>query len=166
MAESPAVTIAPCRIDDVAVLVAGWHATNIATYPYVAEHQRHSLADADAFFRDMVLPRCLVLVARRAEQPVGLLALEAPWIRQFAVFAPWQRQGIGGALLQAARTSSPELRLFTYQRNTPARRFYEKHGFVAVGFGISPPPEDEPDVEYRWQAGPARPGPPARGGIG
>ena len=27
---------------------------------------------------------------------------------------------------------------------------FEKHGFVAVKFGISPPPESAPDVEYAW----------------
>jgi hypothetical protein len=28
---------------------------------------------------------------------------------------------------------------------------YEKHGFKAVKFGLSPPPESAPDVEYRWR---------------
>jgi hypothetical protein len=43
------------------------------------------------------------------------------------------------------------LRLFTFQRNVPARSFYEKYGFRAVRFGVSPAPENEPDVEYRWE---------------
>jgi hypothetical protein len=34
-----------------------------------------------------------------------------------------------------------------------ARSFYEKQGFVAVYSGVSPPPESEPDVEYRWRPG-------------
>ena len=82
-----------------------------------------------------------------------MLALEVPWIRQFAVFPEYQRRGIGTALLRNARKCSPrELRLFTFQRNDVARAFYEKQGFVPVAFGISPPPELEPDVEYRWVA--------------
>jgi hypothetical protein len=32
-----------------------------------------------------------------------------------------------------------------------ARSFYEKHGFFPVRFGISPPPESEPDVLSRWK---------------
>jgi ribosomal protein S18 acetylase RimI-like enzyme len=92
-------------------------------------------------------------VATRTEQLVGVLVLEAPWIRHFAVFPDYQRQGIGSVLLRRARELSPrELRLFTFQRNDKARAFYEKHGFTAVAFGISPAPELEPDVEYRWIA--------------
>ncbi len=29
--------------------------------------------------------------------------------------------------------------------------FYEKNGFIAEKYGISPPPESEPDVEYHWR---------------
>jgi len=134
-------------------LVAGWHRTNLASYPYVQAHQDHTLEDARRFFRGSVLAECRVWVAERARQPVGVLALREPWIRQLAVFPPFQRQGIGTALLATARTHSPEeLRLYTFQRNNAARAFYERHGFLAVAFGVSPAPESEPDVEYRWQA--------------
>ena len=62
-----------------------------------------------------------------------------------------QRRGIGAALLQQAKALSPAgVQLHTHQQNTQARAFYEKHGFRAVAFGISPPPESEPDVEYHW----------------
>jgi ribosomal protein S18 acetylase RimI-like enzyme len=44
------------------------------------------------------------------------------------------------------------LRLFTFQRNDKARAFYQKHGFRVVALGVSPAPELEPDVEYRWVA--------------
>ena len=63
-----------------------------------------------------------------------------------------QRCGVGTALLRKAAELSPDgLRLFTFQRNERARSFYEKHGFRVVKFGTSPPPENEPDVEYRWE---------------
>jgi ribosomal protein S18 acetylase RimI-like enzyme len=63
---------------------------------------------------------------------------------------------VGSALLRQAAQLSPEgLRLFTFRRNEPGRRFYEKHGFRAVKFGTSPPPESEPDVEYRWEPRPS-----------
>jgi ribosomal protein S18 acetylase RimI-like enzyme len=139
--------------DDFDELVAKWHETNLASYRYNAVQQRHTLADARHFFRTRVLPACEVFVATRADRRVGVLVLEAPWIRQFAVFPEYQRQGIGSTLLRRARERSPhELRLFTFQRNYTARAFYEKHGFTAVAFGVSPAPELEPDVEYRWNA--------------
>jgi GNAT superfamily N-acetyltransferase len=132
-------------------LVRRWHETNQASYPYVALHRQHTLDDARHFFRRRVLPACEVWVAHDETQLRGLLALEAPWIRQFAVFPEHQRRGVGTRLLARARASSPgELRLFTFRRNAPARAFYEKHGFAAVAFGVSPAPESEPDVEYHW----------------
>jgi GNAT superfamily N-acetyltransferase len=134
-------------------LVAKWHETNLASYRYNAVQQSHTLADARNFFRTRLLPACDVLVAMRADRRLGMLALEAPWIRHFAVFPEHQRQGIGSALLGRARELSPrELRLFTFQRNEKGRAFYAKHGFTAVAFGLSPAPELEPDVEYRWIA--------------
>ncbi len=137
--------------DDFDALVARWHETNLASYPYNKEQQKHTLADARRFFRDHVLTQCIVLVATRSGQRLGMLALQAPWIRHFAIFPEYQRQGVGTALLHRARElSAAELRLFTFQRNAPARAFYARHGFDVVAFGVSPAPELEPDVEYRW----------------
>jgi len=132
-------------------IVRRWHETNLASYPYVEEHQRHTLDGARAFFRARVLGACTVWVGEESGKLLGLLALEAPWIRQLAVFPEHQRRGVGTALLREALACSPaELRLFTFQRNDKARAFYEKHGFTVVALGISPAPELEPDVEYRW----------------
>jgi GNAT superfamily N-acetyltransferase len=134
-------------------LVARWHETNTVTYSYNAEHRRHTLEGARRFFRTELLPLCEVWVAVASDERVGLIALDVPWIRHFAVFPEHQRKGIGTALLGFARTRSPdELRLFTFQRNAPARAFYEHYGFTAVAFGVSPAPESEPDVEYHWHA--------------
>jgi len=144
---------------DFSALVSRWHGTNLLSYPYSAEHQRHSLQDALSFFRHRVLAECDVWIAERDDALAGLLAMQPPWIRHLTVFPEFQRQGIGTALLSKARECSPgELRLFTFQRNHPARAFYERHAFVAVAFGVSPPPESVPDVEYRWPKGQAMEG--------
>ena len=153
MSHKPTISIRAYADGDFNVLVERWHETNLVSFRYVEEHQKHTLADAQGFFRSRVVPACELWVATRAEQLLGLVALEAPWIRQFAVFPENQRQGVGTALLHKARERSPaELRLFTFQRNTAARAFYERYGFAAVAFGVSPAPELEPDVEYRWTA--------------
>jgi putative acetyltransferase len=132
-------------------LVRRWHETNLVSYPYSAEHQRHTLEDATIFFRERILAECDVWVAEMRGARAGLIAIQAPWIRHLAVFPEHQRNGIGTELLRKARERSPhELRLYTFQRNHPARAFYDHHGFVAVAFGTSPPPESEPDVEYCW----------------
>ncbi|MEP7207081.1 MAG: GNAT family N-acetyltransferase [Casimicrobiaceae bacterium] len=140
---------------DFAEVVSGWHDTNRATYAYNATQRGRTLADAEAFFGNVVVPTCALLVAHADGHAVGVLALEAPWIRQLAVFSKFRREGIGTALLKSARMLSPdELRLFTFRRNRGARHFYRRHGFVTVRFGMSPPPESEPDVEYAWMAMP------------
>jgi ribosomal protein S18 acetylase RimI-like enzyme len=147
-------TIRDFEHSDFDEIVAGWHKTNLVSYPYVRAHQEHSLENARQFFRDIVLAECRVWVAECLCQPAGLLALRDSWIRQLAVFPAFQRQRVGTALLQMARAQSPgQLQLFTFRRNVAARAFYERHGFSVVAFGVSPAPESEPDVEYRWQAG-------------
>jgi len=134
-------------------IVSRWHETNRVSYPYVREHQKHTLADARRFFRNVVLTECRVWVAERARQPAGLIAMQDSWIRQLAVFPSFQRQGVGTALLGKAREHSPHLlRLYTFQRNNAARAFYERHGFSVVALGVSPQPESEPDVEYCWSS--------------
>ena len=151
--DAPRLAIRAYGERDFDAVVDGWHTTNRASYPYVAEHQRHTLEDARVFFREHVLAECRVWIAQRSASlpPIGMLALQGIWIRQLAVFPGFQRQGAGSALLAAARDASPaELRLYTFRRNATARAFYARHGFVAVAFGVSPAPESEPDVEMRW----------------
>ena len=153
MSQDPTLSIRAYADRDFDVLVARWHETNRVSHPYVEERMGHTLDDARMFFRGKILPACSVWVAERSGGLVGLMAIEPPWIRQFSVFPEHQRRGIGPALLTRARDCSPaELRLFTFQRNDKARAFYEKHGFHIVALGVSPAPELEPDVEYRWVA--------------
>jgi GNAT superfamily N-acetyltransferase len=148
----PALTLRPYAERDFDALVPRWHATNRASYPYVALQQRHTLADARAFFRTVLLPRCRVVVAESGAALAGMIAVEAPWIRQLAVFAGYRRRGIATALLAQARAMSPhELRLYTFRQNAPARAFYAARGFVPVALGVSPAPEFAPDVEYHWR---------------
>lgn len=133
-------------------LVARWHECNRASYPYVRAHQEHTLDDARAFFRASILAHCRVLVAEQQGELAGVLALEAPWVRQLAVFTSFRRCGIGTLLIRHAQALSPdELRLHTFGRNTAARAFYERLGFAPIAFGVSPAPESEPDVEYHWR---------------
>lgn len=136
---------------DLEYLIRRWHETNLASYPYSPEHQRHTLHDASAFFRKRVMVACEVWVAEADASVRGLMAIRAPWIEQLVVFPEHRRSGVGTALLRKAQECSPEqLRLHTFQRNLRAHAFYEHHGFTVVAFGVSSPPENLPDVEYRW----------------
>jgi ribosomal protein S18 acetylase RimI-like enzyme len=94
----------------------------------------------------------VVWLAQVGGRLAGLVALKEDFIDQLYVAVEQQRRGVGTALLQKARELSPAgLRLYTFQKNLSARAFYEKHGFQAIRYGVSPAPEREPDVEYHWR---------------
>jgi ribosomal protein S18 acetylase RimI-like enzyme len=133
--------------------VSMWRASKRTAFPYVVVMQQYTLENDLAYFRDSLAPRCEIWLARRDGGIVGMLALEGSFIDQLFVAVESQRTGVGTALLRKAMERSPEvLRLFTFRKNLAARAFYEKHGFAIVRFGVSAPPENEPDVEYCWDA--------------
>jgi ribosomal protein S18 acetylase RimI-like enzyme len=129
-----------------------WHCTKKDAYPYLPLEQVRTVDEDSEFFHHVLLPRCDIWVAEQAGQVAGFLALKGSYIDRLYVAPHLQGIGIGTALIRHAMKLSPSgLELHTHQRNLSARRFYERHGFVAVQFGISPPPESEPDVEYHWR---------------
>ena len=140
------------RPDDLDATVAMWRASKRDAYPYVAVQQRYTLEEDTGHFRGVVAEECEVWLAEAEGRIVGLLALKEDFVDQLFVAVDRQRQGVGTLLLRKAMERSPAgLRLYTFQKNAPARAFYEKHGLRAAGFGTSPAPENEPDVEYHWR---------------
>jgi len=145
------LALRPYRHEDCAATVEMWRRSKRAAFPYVAVMQSHTLDDDRAFFRDVVAVECDVELAEADGRFVGLLALRGQVVDQLFVDVDWQQRGVGALLLDAAKHRSPGgLRLVTFQRNAGARAFYEHYGFTALRFGVSPPPESEPDVEYVW----------------
>ncbi len=112
----------------------------------------HTPDEDRAYFRELVFAACEVWGASDAAL-VGFIAFREDWIDQLYVLPHRQNQGVGTALLGIARAAWPRLSLWTFQRNAPARRFYEANGFVVVeetdGGGNE---EREPDVLYRWDS--------------
>jgi len=114
----------------------------------------HSIDEQAAYFHTQVLPAHAVRVAVAGDRLVGFCASNAESVAQLYVRVEAIGQGIGTRLLDAAkRASSGSLWLYTFARNTQARRFYEHHGFVAVAQGFEPHWQLE-DVKYRWAAVP------------
>lgn len=111
----------------------------------------HTPAEDRTYFREHVFAECEVWGAID-EKMLGVIAFRAGWIDQFYVLPASQGRGIGNALLQIAQASSPSLLLWTFQRNAPARLFYETRGFAAIQeTDGSANEEREPDVLYRWE---------------
>jgi ribosomal protein S18 acetylase RimI-like enzyme len=111
----------------------------------------HNFYEDQSYFRHQVLMKNRVWVVEKDHRPIAFMAMENDFIDQLYIHPQYQRRGLGQALLEFARSQSPDhLWLYTLQSNGNARSFYEKNGFTAEKFGFSPPPENEPDVEYHW----------------
>lgn len=143
--------IRPYKSDDFEALTYLWRRAREEAFPEFQRTKGHTFEDDQAYFRDVILVNNDVWVAEVDEKPAAFMAIAGDFIDQLYVNPDYQRLGLGRALLNHARALSPEhLWLYTLQINANGRTFYEKNGFRAVKFGISPPPEAEPDVEYHW----------------
>ena len=111
----------------------------------------HPIGEQRQYFVEHVAVRCEVSVVLRDAAIVGFVAADAASINQLYVRVGCLRQGIGSRLVELAKSrSSGSLWLFTFARNAVARRFYERHGFVAIAHGFEPTWRLE-DVKYRWE---------------
>ncbi|WP_089720353.1 GNAT family N-acetyltransferase [Candidatus Entotheonella palauensis] len=120
----------------------------------------HTDGEVRQWIRTYLIPTRRVTVAILDDEVVGMMALSdsdhgaVGWIDQLYLHPDVVRRGIGTALLERAKMElgSP-IRLYTFQANEGARRFYERHGFRAIAFGDGSQNEEQcPDVLYEWQA--------------
>ena len=129
-----------------------WRVAREKSLPDFQRQKGYFFYEDQNYFRDHVLKQNRVWVVEVGDHPVAFMAMENDFIDQLYIHPDYQRRGIGKALLDFARERSPEhVWLYTLQVNVNARTFYEKNGFIAEKFGISPPPESEPDIEYHWR---------------
>jgi GNAT superfamily N-acetyltransferase len=114
----------------------------------------HTDTDTRRWIREEMAPRHEVWVAEQDGGIVGFAALSGDLLGHLYVHPDAQNRGVGTALLGLMKAERPSgFRLWTFQRNEGARRFYERNGCQVVeltdGSGNE---EKEPDVLYLWQA--------------
>jgi putative acetyltransferase len=150
---TPANTsIRPFRDDDESAVVGVWHRSGQAAYAFLPLWQTLTLDRAGMIFREVILGQCDLWVGTLEQQVVAYLAMKGSYIDRMFVDPSQWRKGWGTRLVAFAKSLSPNgLELHTHQENHAARMLYERHGFKAVKFGTSPPPESAPDVEYHWR---------------
>ena len=105
------------------------------------------------FARTLVPQRdAWVAEAGATNKIIAVLVLDNGWVDQLYVHPDHTGQGIGTEMIELAKDSSPTgLQLWTFQSNTDARRFYERHGFVAVEMTDGQANEERSsDVRYEW----------------
>jgi len=147
-------TIRKFQPADAADVVEVWHRAGTAAYTFLPTWQAFTLEQAREVFDRIIRPHCAIWVATLDERVVAYLAMKGTYIDRLCVDPLEWRKGWGTQLVNIAKQVSPSgLELHTHQENFVARVFYERHGFRAVKFGFSPPPESAPDVEYHWRPG-------------
>jgi ribosomal protein S18 acetylase RimI-like enzyme len=147
------------HLKDLDHMVSMWHASKRDAFPYVEVQQRYSIEDDRWYFQEILVKEFDIWVAEIDDRIVGMMAIKGKLINQLFVDVEHQGLGVGTKLLEVAKELSPDyLQAFTFQKNVKARAFFEKHGFHAVRFFVSPPPENEPDVEYAWTPGESQKG--------
>ena len=111
----------------------------------------HSPEEDRWFFENIVFKQDRLLVAQNGGRILGFMAYKDDWLNHLYVSPTHWKKGVGTRLLQAAQAQSKSLQLWSFQRNTDARRFYEAHGFeeceLTDGRGNE---EKEPDVRMAW----------------
>jgi GNAT superfamily N-acetyltransferase len=115
----------------------------------------HGDAAVRGWIRDVLIPAAGTTAAVLDGRVVGLLAVSRDpagigWIDQLYLAPGATGAGIGARLLAHALAQLPRpVRLYTFQANAGARRFYERHGFEAIAFGDGAANEERvPDVLY------------------
>ena len=145
------MNIRPYTPADFDAITQLWRRGRELAFPEFMKTKGHSFEEDCAYFQSVILQETDVWVIENTSLVVGFMAIREDFIDQLYVSPDQQRQGIGTRLLAHARTLSPKrLWLHTFQSNLKGRTFYEKNGFVATNFGVSPAPESEPDILFEW----------------
>jgi ribosomal protein S18 acetylase RimI-like enzyme len=120
----------------------------------VGIHDPHTFEEQLRFVeQELVQSNSVAIVLEKGTgKVVGFLAATTDMISQLYVHVDHQSKGIGSMLVNLAKeNSNGRLRLFTFECNKNAQRFYERHGFeiAARGFEKS---WQLADIEYLWCA--------------
>lgn len=137
----------PAESDAVADLMSRVRQEAIPSIPPPV-HPPHEVRD---WMRTVVFADHEVWVAVVDGVHVGVLVLGRPdWIEHLYITAAHTGRGLGSRLVALAKAElGGQVQLWTFQSNTGARRFYERHGFAAVEFTDGAGNEERaPDVRY------------------
>lgn len=145
------IAIRPALADDAAAVAEIYLTSFKATYDFPLAHTE---AQVHTWIRHLIAAQEVWVAVDSDDAIVGMMKVVTGELGQLYVRPDRLGEGIGGALLEVARKRSPDgLALYAFQANARARRFYERHGFLADRFSDgSDSEEGQPDVRYVWRS--------------
>jgi GNAT superfamily N-acetyltransferase len=151
--DAPGFTIRPALPEDGPALGDVWLASWRATFDFPPGHPDDDVRDWLA--NEMRATRETWVATDVSGRVVAMMALSEEMVDQLYVAPDWIGRGIGGRLIDLAKTRRPNgLDLYCFQVNRNARTFYEHRGFVAIATGDgSGNVERQPDIRYAWRPG-------------
>ncbi|HMO58504.1 MAG TPA: GNAT family N-acetyltransferase [Roseiflexaceae bacterium] len=150
------ISLRPAGAVDAAALAELYITSRKAYLPYAP--LAHPDEDVRQWIAEILIPGSHVVVADLHGMILGFIATSRHdgfgWIDQLYIRPGAVDQGIGSLLLRHALTDLPRpVRLYTFQPNSGARRFYERFGFTAIAYSDGHDNEERcPDVLYELAA--------------
>lgn len=143
--------IRPATEADAAGIAAFCRDIRLDTVPII-----HSEQEVALWIRETLIARQSSWVLAEQEKIVGWIDVHRGCLEQLYCPRGETGKGFGKRLLDFAKQLSPDgLKLFTFQVNSGARRFYAREGFVEDYWGDgSDNEEGEPDVRMVWSGAP------------
>ena len=138
------------RLDEARAIADLWLVSRRASIPQIPPPV-HGDDEVRDWFQRVVFSSQDVWVIEASGCLCGLMVLGDESVEQLYVHPAWYGRRLGSRLLELAKRERSILDLWTFQSNVGARRFYERHGFVAVSATDGDNEEGEPDVRSPWE---------------
>jgi putative acetyltransferase len=145
---NPTASIRRAALDEASEVARLYRLVVKACLPYLPD--LHTPEEDLWFFRNRFFPEHQVWVYDDGAIK-GYCGFREGLVGHLYISPEIQGQGVGSKLLRKAMETYSPLRLWVFQRNAPAIRFYKKHGFrLLETTDGSSNEEKEPDALYEW----------------
>lgn len=115
----------------------------------LGQKEKHSFDDHVNFLLNVLSKTCDIDLCMENDNILAFVAYDEEWIQQLYVSIHAQGQGLGSMLLNHVMEKRDHLKLYTFDSNHKAKRFYEKHGFIGQ-LGSYDNEEGLLDILYIW----------------
>ena len=110
-------------------IIEVWYQASLIAHPFLTEK---FLGEENNNLRERFLPNSQTWVYEKQGRVVGFISLLENEVGGLFVHPAWQRQGVGMALMDKARSLHKNLELEVFEANQQGRAFYAKYGFVPL----------------------------------